>query len=79
MQNALLTEQASNQTVAEALQAQLGKGLLRRFDDASGAVRELAVSLFLHLLRKGDAAVLQLLPYAMPVLEERLQTSQVGR
>jgi hypothetical protein len=55
----------------------LGKALLLRFEDTSEACRELAVGCFQQLLIKGEEATLHLLPYAMPVLEERLQLLEV--
>eukprot|EP00967_Tisochrysis_lutea_P029813 scaffold34905_cov17-Tisochrysis_lutea.AAC.6 len=49
-----------------------GKALLRRFDDQSEGCRELAAITFLGALHAAPQAVLALLPYAVPVLEERL-------
>ena len=63
----------------EALGSGLGKALLRRFDDSSEVCRDYAASIFLHLLQQGEATTLQMLPYAMPVLEERLQIIKVSQ
>ncbi|KAF8058324.1 Dnaaf5 [Scenedesmus sp. PABB004] len=62
-----------------AASTQLGKALLRRFEDASEACREAAVAAFASLLAAaaGDG-VLPLLPYAMPVLEERLHADEAS-
>jgi len=57
----------------EAAASHLVKPLLRRFDDASERCRELAASCTLQTLRSGPDHALALLPYVMPVLEERLQ------
>lgn len=59
--------------MAEALAEWLGKPLLRVFADSAEAARAGAAGLFLQALRAGTDAVLPLLPYAVPVLEERLQ------
>lgn len=58
---------------APALCRTLTKPLLRRFDDASEKCREMAAGCALKLLRSCPDEVLGLLPYIMPVLEERLQ------
>jgi hypothetical protein len=58
--------------------AKLGKAVLRRFDDRSEACRELAVTAFSQLMQMAPDGVLALLPYALPVLEERLHMNQVG-
>jgi hypothetical protein len=68
---------ASPEQAAHALTEGLGKALLLRFEDTSEACRELAVGCFQQLLVKGEDATLHLLPYAMPVLEERLQLQEV--
>lgn len=51
----------------------LFKPLLRRFDDASEQCRELAAGCLLRLLKAYPDEALGLLPYAVPVLEERMQ------
>ncbi|GBF95342.1 hypothetical protein Rsub_07770 [Raphidocelis subcapitata] len=57
---------------APPLPSGLVKPLLRRFEDASDACRGLAADAALALLRAHPGDVLALLPYVMPVLEERL-------
>ena len=47
------------------------KPLLRRFEDPSEQCRETATDAFASLARRSDA-VLELLPYAIPVLRDRL-------
>ena len=59
--------------MASVLSDWLGKPLLRVLADTSEAARTAAAALFLQCLRTGEDAVLSLLPYAVPVLEERLQ------
>ncbi|KAG1672600.1 hypothetical protein FOA52_002080 [Chlamydomonas sp. UWO 241] len=59
-------------TLSDWLEGKLGKALLRKFDDVGEANRELAVSTLSGLLQAAPDSVLMLLPYAMPVLEERL-------
>jgi hypothetical protein len=49
------------------------KPLLRRFDDVSEKCRDLAASCVLKLLRSCPDEALGLLPYVVPVLEERLR------
>eukprot|EP00879_Flechtneria_rotunda_P022808 GHRR01024092.1.p2 GENE.GHRR01024092.1~~GHRR01024092.1.p2 ORF type:complete len:126 (+),score=27.28 GHRR01024092.1:496-873(+) len=65
--------------IAEALTSKLGKGLLRQFDNRSEACRELVVSTFKRLLQAGPDATLQMLPYVMPVMEERLHLDMASR
>jgi hypothetical protein len=48
------------------------KPLLRRFEDASDACRGLAAEVALALLQVHPKDALALLPYVVPVLEERL-------
>jgi hypothetical protein len=55
------------------LPCSLVKPLLRRFDDASEQCREVAAWCALELLRRAPDEALALLPYVVPVLEERLQ------
>ncbi|GAX77040.1 hypothetical protein CEUSTIGMA_g4487.t1 [Chlamydomonas eustigma] len=50
----------------------LGKALLRRYDDSAEACRELAVSILSGLLKAAPHSVLSMMPYIVPVLEERL-------
>eukprot|EP00878_Enallax_costatus_P025137 GHUV01026862.1.p1 GENE.GHUV01026862.1~~GHUV01026862.1.p1 ORF type:complete len:260 (+),score=37.97 GHUV01026862.1:166-945(+) len=64
--------------VAGALRSKLGKSLLRSFDDHSEACRQLAITVFKEALQASPDAALAMLPYAMPVLEERLHTDEVG-
>jgi len=69
----LLTSLAlADGVLADATGDFLGKALLKRFADASERVRDLAMSLFLALLQRAPDATLPIMPYAMPVLEERL-------
>ncbi|GFR41385.1 hypothetical protein Agub_g2068, partial [Astrephomene gubernaculifera] len=56
----------------------LGKALLRRFDDPADSCREAAVSSLLRLLSAAPGAVLALLPYAFPVLAERVRHREEG-
>ncbi|GIL43408.1 hypothetical protein Vafri_1181 [Volvox africanus] len=56
----------------------LGKALLRRFDDPSDTNREMAVSGLLRLLQAAPHAVLSLLPYAFPVISERVRHREEG-
>ena len=50
----------------------IGKALLRRFDDPSEACRDLSVSLLTSLISIAPHSTLSLLPYVMPVLQERI-------
>lgn len=59
--------------LSEATGDFLGKALLKRFADSSESVRALAVKVFHHLITSCPDTVLPMLPYATPVLEERLQ------
>ena len=66
--------------VCEALSSWLGKALVKCFADDSEAVRTGAINLFSKLIRVHSDAVLPMLPYVMPVLEERLQNQgKTGR
>ncbi|GLI68794.1 hypothetical protein VaNZ11_013291 [Volvox africanus] len=56
----------------------LGKALLRRFDDPSDTCREMAVTGLLRLLQAAPQAVLSLLPYAFPVISERVRHREEG-
>jgi hypothetical protein len=76
-QASLVRDDVSPSEAADLLEDSLGKGLLRRLDDASEGVREKAAKLLLALLQKGPGAAMAMLPYAMPVIEERLQMKQV--
>lgn len=58
--------------------SKLGKALLRCFDARAEACRDMAVSCFTELLHMDPDATLGLLPYAMPVLGERLQCDEVS-
>lgn len=71
------TAEADAAAVAEVLTSKLGKSLLRRFDDSIESCREIAVTIFKHMLQAGPDATLPMLPYAMPVLEERLHLDEV--
>lgn len=54
---------AGSELVADLFESSVGKSLLRRFDDASEAVRELATSTFLALLQvRGRTAATCILP-----------------
>jgi hypothetical protein len=55
----------------------LGKAVLRCMDQRAEACRELAARACTALLRADPDATLALLPYAMPVLEERLRADEV--
>ncbi|GLC35967.1 hypothetical protein PLESTB_000524400 [Pleodorina starrii] len=69
----------SEQWLAERLEGDgLGKALLRRFDDPSDGCREAAVTSMLSLLRAAPQAVLSLLPYAFPVIAERVRHREEG-
>jgi len=57
--------------LAEAATSLLAKPLLRRFEDSSERCRELAISAFSAMTARTEA-VLELLPYAIPVLRDRL-------
>ena len=53
----------------------VAKAALRRFEDGSERNRELAVSLVAAVLARDPDAALALMPYALPVLAERLARS----
>ena len=57
--------------LAETAVDVFAKPLLRRFEDPSEQCRETATDAFASLARRSDA-VLELLPYAIPVLRDRL-------
>jgi hypothetical protein len=66
------------EAAADGLPTQkLGKAVLRCFEHRSEACRELAAATATALLRADPDATLALLPYAMPVLEERLHADEV--
>jgi hypothetical protein len=69
--------QDDSDTMSEILSSWYGKALLPRFADSSEAVRELAVSSFLVCIRSSNTA-LPLLPYIIPVLEERIDSEKIG-
>ncbi|KAG2455132.1 hypothetical protein HYH02_000951 [Chlamydomonas schloesseri] len=56
----------------------LGKALLRRFDDPADTSREAAVVCLTRLLAAAPGAVLSLLPYAFPVVSERVMRREEG-
>ena len=58
--------------IADVLEGSLGKALLRRFADATEAVRDGSIRLFGAALDYAPDAAMSLMPYLMPVLEERL-------
>jgi hypothetical protein len=62
--------------ISDVLASWLGKTLLKLFADPTEAVRSAAVRFFLTSIEQGPDSVLQLLPYVIPVLEERLQAQQ---
>ena len=62
---------ASPSLLAETAVEIFAKPLLRRFEDPSEQCRETATDAFASLARRSDA-VLELLPYAIPVLRDRL-------
>ncbi|MEW5306836.1 MAG: hypothetical protein WDW36_009274 [Sanguina aurantia] len=69
----------SGSSLCEWLGGSLGKALLRRLDDSSEAVRTAAAGMLDEMLQAAPDAVLALLPYAMPVLEERLRWGEVKK
>lgn len=58
---------------ADVLSSWYGKELLKRFADPAEAVRAAAIAAYLAAVQAGPNAVLPLLPYTIPVLEERLE------
>ena len=72
------TTNSGSSSVSELPPAALIKPLLRRFDDASERCRELAARCALGLLRARPPEALAALPYAFPVLEERLRRGAAG-
>lgn len=58
--------------------AKLGKALLRCFEHRSEACRDMSASCFMKLLQVDADSTLSMLPYAMPVLVERLQCDEVS-
>lgn len=62
--------------MSDVLASWLGKALLKLFADPTEAVRRAAVRFFMTSIEQGPDSVLQLLPYIIPVLEERLQAEQ---
>ncbi|KAG2440366.1 hypothetical protein HXX76_004471 [Chlamydomonas incerta] len=80
VQAALLDNPALSESwLCERLEADgLGKALLRRFDDPADTAREAAVGALTALLRAAPGAVLSLLPYAFPVVSERVMRREEG-
>ena len=68
---AAVVDAAPAAVLAECAATVLAKPLLRRFEDASEPVRELAVGTFAALVDRAEDRVLEMLPYAVPVLRER--------
>lgn len=63
---------------ADVLASWYGKALLKRMTDVAEAVRTEAVAAYLTALRTGPDAMLPLLPYTIPVLEELLDREEHG-
>ena len=61
-----------NETLSAALVAFLGKALLKALDDPAGRCREAAAGVLLEALSEAPDCIQPLLPYAFPVLGERL-------
>jgi hypothetical protein len=66
------SESLSEAEQLEAASSWLGKALIRAFADVSERVRSMALELMHKQLTHHPDALLPVLPYAMPVLEERL-------
>ena len=73
----VLVSDYADTEMAAVLAAELGKPLLKLFADSAEAARAAAVQTWQTCLCSAPDAVLQLLPYAMPVLEERLHCADV--
>jgi len=58
--------------LADALEGSVGRALLLRFADTSERVREAAACLALGLIQRAPDSAMSVMPYVMPVLEERL-------
>ena len=54
------------------MQRSVGRALLLRFADTSERVREAAACLALGLIQRAPDSAMSVMPYVMPVLEERL-------
>ncbi|KAL0039469.1 hypothetical protein WJX79_009522 [Trebouxia sp. C0005] len=63
--------------IQEATEHLLAKPLLLGLGDKSEAFRMLAINMLIRLLQVAPDAVIAVLPYAVPVLEERLQAQEV--
>jgi hypothetical protein len=63
---------ADNETLEVALVGFLGKALLKALDDPAGRCREAAAAVFLEALAEAPDSIQPLLPYAFPVIGERL-------
>ena len=61
-----------NETLSAALVTFLGKALLKALDDPAGRCREAAAGVLLEALSEAPDSIQPLLPYAFPVLGERL-------
>jgi len=57
---------------ADAAEGSAGRAVLRRFADPVERVREMAVECVASMLRAAPDAVMSVMPYLVPVLEERL-------
>ena len=70
----IAVEEPRSDFILEELEGghKIGKALLRRFDDPSEAIRDLSVSLLTSLISIAPHSTLSLLPYIMPVIEERI-------
>lgn len=63
---------ADNETLETALVGFLGKALLKALDDPAGRCREAAAAVLLEALAEAPESIQPLLPYAFPVIGERL-------
>ena len=63
---------ADNETLEAALVGFLGKALLKALDDPAGRCREAAAAVLLEALAEAPDSIQPLLPYAFPIIGERL-------
>jgi hypothetical protein len=63
---------ASNEEISAAVSSWLGKALIKCFADDSERARAHALNIFHDQMCSHPDALLPMLPYVMPVLEERL-------
>lgn len=62
----------ADEETSEAVSSWLGKALIKCFADESERVRAKALKIFHDQVASHSDALLPMLPYAMPILEERL-------